>query len=98
MKTTTINDALVAAVGRSHANLLDDLATLDAAARSPHTEVVELRARLVAAQIHVAAHFRFEEQNGYLDTVRECEPRLGHTIDALAAEHPRLTASLSAIV
>jgi hypothetical protein len=48
--------------------------------------------------MHLTEHFRFEEQNGYMDVVREREPRLERTIQQLAEEHGQLTRSLDALI
>src|SRR5262249_7353893 len=73
---------------RAHAALLEDLRKLAEATRPPTSEeLAELRARLGATRAHLAEHFRFEEQNGYMDVVRKREPRLERTIQQLAGEH-----------
>jgi hemerythrin-like domain-containing protein len=55
--------------------------------------LTELRARLGATQTHVTEHFRFEEQNRYMDVVRKREPRLERAIQQLAEEHCQLAQS-----
>jgi hypothetical protein len=92
-------EALAKALGRAHAALLHDLTNLEEAAqpKSPMSRP-ELRARLAKAQERVLAHFRFEEQDGYMDAVRTREQRLTHTIDELASDHHRLVTALDAIV
>jgi hypothetical protein len=57
-----------------------------------------LRARLNATRDHITEHFRFEEQNGYMDLVRHREPCLEHAIHRLAAEHRELAGSLEALI
>jgi hypothetical protein len=57
-----------------------------------------LRARLDATHRHIMEHFRFEEQNGYMDTVRKREPRLERSIEHLAEEHWQLAQSLNALI
>jgi hypothetical protein len=79
--------------------LLEDLRRLDEAARPASGEgIVELRARLETTQAHIAEHFRFEEQNGYMDVVRKREPRLERAIQQLADEHRQLAQSLAALI
>jgi hypothetical protein len=98
MRVNPISDALAAALGRAHAALLADLDRLgDAAQPVSRARLSELRARLGATQAHIVAHFRFEEENGYMDAVRTREPRFSARIDSLAADHRRLSATLEAI-
>ena len=98
MRVNTISDALAAALGRAHAALLADLDKLgDAARPEARSTASELRARLAGTQAHITAHFRFEEENGYMDAVRKREPRFTNRIEALAADHRRLSTTLEAI-
>ena len=93
-------DASVAeTLNRAHAALLKDLRKLDEAAGPTSGKVsTELRARLGATRTHLAEHFGFEEQNGYMDKVRKREPRLEHVIQQLAEEHRRLMQSLESLI
>jgi hypothetical protein len=59
---------------------------------------VELRLRLEVTQEHVTEHFRFEESQGYMDAVRNREPRLERTIQQLADEHQHLAGALEALI
>jgi len=81
---------------QAHDELLDDLRKLQESAASGAN--AELRDRLVAAQTDIAEHFAFEEQNGYLDAVREREPWTDRTIQQLAEEHGELKRTLDALV
>lgn len=86
-------------LGRAHTALLADLRALSRAIRPlSGISVPDLRDRLVATRAHVAKHFRFEEQNGYLEAARKREPRLAHAIQQLAEEHRQLTQSLEALI
>jgi hypothetical protein len=79
--------------------LLEDLRKLDDAARpDAGPDLAGLRARLGATRRHVTEHFRFEEQNGYMDVVRAREPRLERVVQHLADEHRQLAQSLEALV
>src|SRR5262249_4059718 len=49
-------------------------------------------------QTHIAKHFQFEEQNGYLDAVSKRDPRFERTIQHLAAEHRELAQTLERLV
>jgi len=87
------------ALGQAHTALLEDLRKLEATV-APTSEggLPELRARLAASREHITEHFRFEEQNGYLDAVRRREPRLERTIQHLAEEHRQLARALDALI
>jgi hypothetical protein len=87
------------ALHRAHAVLLKDLQTLEEAARPTSVKgLAKLRTRLRATRNHITAHFRFEEQEGYMDAVRKREPRLERTVRQLVQEHGQLAASLEALV
>jgi hypothetical protein len=87
------------ALRQTHAALLDDLRKLEQAVR-PASEkgLAVVRARLDATHAHITEHFRFEEQNGYMETVRKREPRLERAIQQLIEEHHQLTQSLDALI
>lgn len=88
------------ALRQAHTALLADMQKLEEkAVRLASTQsVAELRDRLRATRTHIAAHFRFEEQNGYLDTVRKREPRFDRAIQQLVEEHRQLTQSLDGLI
>ena len=92
-------NSVAEALSQSHVALLADLRGLKQAVR-PFSEegLGELRTRLGAAHAHIAEHFRFEEQNGYMDAVRKREPRLERTIQQLVEEHGQLRRSLDALI
>ncbi len=95
----TTENSVAEALGRAHTALLADLRELAQAARPSSGEgLADLRARLVATQTHVTEHFRFEEQNGYMDAVREREPRLERAVRQLAEEHRQLAQSLEVLI
>jgi hypothetical protein len=92
-------NSLVEALRRAHVALLEDLRRLEQAVDpSSGGNLLDLRARLAATYSHVTEHFRFEEENGYLDAASKREPRLERTIRQLAEEHRQLTQSLDALV
>jgi hypothetical protein len=94
-KGTSIAEAL----GPAHAALLEDLRQLGEATRPESGEgLAELRARLSATQTHITEHFRFEEQNGYMDAVQKREPRLERAIQQLSEEHGQLAQSLAVLI
>jgi len=87
------------AMGAAHETLMKDLRKLEEAASPSLTKAVaELNARLASTFAHVTEHFRFEEQNGYMDAVRKREPRLERIVEQLAEEHHQLAQSLNALV
>jgi hypothetical protein len=84
---------------KAHANLLDDLGQLEQAVGPTSREKLpELRKRLAATQADVTEHFRYEEQNGYMVTVRKKEPRLERQVQLLVEEHRRLAETLNGLV
>jgi len=88
----------VEALSRAHAALLDDLRKLEESVASPSKKgLIEVRARLTATATHVAQHFHYEEQDGYIDVLRQREPRLELGIQHLAEEHRLLAQSLDAL-
>jgi predicted nucleic acid-binding Zn-ribbon protein len=92
-------NSVTEALNQAHVALLADLRELEQAVRSCSGEgLAELRARLGAAHAHITEHFRFEEQNGYMDAVTKREPRLERTIQQLAEEHGQLRQSLDALI
>ena len=95
----TTENSVAEALGRAHVALLADLRELEQSARPSSGEgLAGLRARLGATQTHVTEHFRFEEQNGYMEAVLKREPRLERAIQQLAEEHRSLAQSLAVLV
>jgi len=94
-----VEASLPEALRRAHATLLDDLRQLELAVQpTAGVDLEEVRGRLGATRTCITAHFRFEEQDGYMDAARKREPRLERAIDHLAAEHHELSQSLDALV
>jgi len=91
--------SLAEALAKAHVALLKDLRELDEVSRLPSPgSPAEVTKRLAATQEHITAHFRFEEQNGYLDVVRKREPQMERTIEALHDEHRQLLLSLNVLL
>ena len=83
----------------AHDALARDLQKLDEAAAAPAgDDLWELKTRLGTVWRHLLEHFRFEEQNGYMDAVWQREPRLERTIVRLLNEHRQLAKSLEALI
>jgi hypothetical protein len=57
----------------------------------------DLSIRLDRTRAHLAEHFRFEEENGYLAGVLERAPHLERAIHHLREEHGELLRSLDAL-
>jgi hemerythrin len=93
------NVTVAEAIGLAHAALLEDLCKTEAACHaSSRVTAAEVRARLSAVRAHLADHFRYEEQGGYMEAVRLREPQLERTIQQLGDEHPRLLRLLDALL
>jgi hypothetical protein len=87
------------ALHRAHETVLEDLRQLERAVQpAAGSKPVDLGARLASTQEHLTRHFRFEEQDGYMDAVRKREPRFERTIQQLAEEHRQLTKTLGALI
>jgi hypothetical protein len=90
---------LAEALGQAHDALLEDLRRLEeSASPASPTGLMGLRSRLQVTRKHLADHFRFEEQNGYMDTVRKREPRLEHAVQQLAEQHKELAHRLDELI
>ena len=90
---------IVEGLRRAHKSLVEDLRKLDEGIRSPRVKGQgELVVQLADTRAHITEHFRFEEQNGYMDFVRKREPRLERTIQQLCEEHQELAQSLDALI
>lgn len=84
---------------RAHAALVQDLQKLEELARPGALEgLMELAACLKKTSKTLAEHFRFEEQNGYMDAVKAREPRMERRIQELAEQHGALAGSLDGLV
>jgi hemerythrin len=95
------NNALsvVEALRMAHINLLKDLAGLeDSVHSSLGTDSVEMRSLLERTRAHILEHFRFEEQNGYMDAVLHRDPNLARTVENLREEHRQLAQELEGLI
>ena len=94
-----MKNSLAEALKQAHVVLARDLRELEQASQcSSSGDLDGLRAQLGATHAHVTEHFRFEEQNGYMDAVRKREPRLERIIRELAEEHSQLRSSLEELI
>ncbi len=84
---------------QAHVDLREDLGLLAETLRPQNVVTLHvLQERLQQTQTHILNHFRLEEQGGYLQEVREAEPRLSREIDQLQAEHGQLIKDLQALL
>lgn len=84
---------------RAHARLVGDLRILEQAARPYSRESLSaFRTRLQTTRRDLVKHFRFEEQDGYMNAIRTKEPRLGHKIDKIGSQHQELLHSLELLI
>lgn len=95
---TTSSHAAVEALREAHSKLLEDLQSLEDAI--PHSVTgADLGARLIQTQQDVLDHFAREELNGgYMDTVRQREPRLERAVRRLGDDHRLLAEQISGLV
>jgi hemerythrin-like domain-containing protein len=85
----------VEALRQAHQELLEDLQELERAANPGTREApAQMHTRLDALREHLTEHFRFEEQDGYMDAVRQREPHREREINQLQEEHGQLAQSL----
>src|SRR5579871_6847941 len=86
------------ALRHAHSALLADLTQLEETARGAPDAPTILLAPLTATRGHLASHFRLEEKGGYMDAVRDREPRMQHAVSQLGIEHGQLMQSLNGLV
>src|SRR5262249_28293182 len=87
-----------ASLAEAHRALLADLRDLERCAQpSSPVEPTEVSARLGRLRDHLEDHFRFEEEDGYMQAVLERAPQLGRTVNQLCGEHDELRRSLAAL-
>lgn len=98
METTT-QLSVVEALRQAHIALRTDLAGLEEEMHSSlGTDADEMRSRLDRTRRHIAEHFRFEEDNGYMDAVLHREPNLTRTVENLRDEHRRIAQDLDRLI
>jgi hypothetical protein len=89
-------NAVAAEMARLHAVLLaeiDDVVAVPAGAPDE-----EMARRLPRLREHVAEHFRFEEQSGYMTPVLQREPYQERVTEQLRGQHRELLRSLDALM
>lgn len=80
---------------RAHRQLLEDLSHLEKAAAG---DGARMGPGLARARADIGRHFLFEEQNGYLDSVRQREPFKERQIQTLYGQHLELLRSLDELI
>jgi len=91
--------SVVESLSRAHRVLRKDLQKLeDSVQRTSDQGIPIVHAILDGTRTHILEHFRFEEQDGYMDKVRKREPRLQRAIDQLAGEHRQLAQALDTFI
>jgi hypothetical protein len=92
-------DSFAEALQKEHTDLLRDLHELESAIGSGSREgPAEIVTRLGQVRTHLANHFRFEEQGGYMAPVLKEEPRFGRVIQELLAEHGKIAQALDELI
>jgi hypothetical protein len=95
----TPQESFAEALHQAHTDLLEDLRDLEQAARpDAGTGPAELCTRLGTMRTHLLAHFRFEEQDGYMAPVLKEEPRFEPEVRELLAEHRHLAQTLDTLI
>jgi hemerythrin-like domain-containing protein len=91
--------SLADVLSRAHQELREDLRDLEKAVDLASREApAQMVTRLDGLRKHLTEHFRLEEDNGYLDSVRQRQPSRGREIDVLKEEHRQLALALDALL
>jgi hypothetical protein len=99
MTMETSDKEFAGALHHAHAELLRDLRQLEEAVHSGSSEgPTELGARLEKVRAHLADHFRFEEQDGYMAPILKEEPRFAPLVQELLDEHGQLAQTVDALL
>lgn len=83
---------------KAHETLLADLAQLVKVCQAPTADIGSVAAALRKTQEHIAQHFRFEEQDGYMDAVLKRQPYQEHVVKQLQEEHKNLLDGLTGLI
>lgn len=87
------------AMARAHAVLQEQLGRLQRAAHAPRdAQPLELRNDLERVRTGLAEHFRFEEENGYMNHVLRRAPHLERKTEQLLQEHHALAQTLDTLL
>jgi hemerythrin len=96
ISTKVITEALE----RAHAKLTSDLQRIETILHQPPSPEShsELSYELAKVRRYLLEHFRYEEQNGYMDVVRKRDPRFDHAIAQLRVQHRELAQTLDGLI
>lgn len=85
-------------LSQAQRRLTEDLRTLEAAVQQKSQEsMTAIRTGLGSVYTHLCAHFRLQEKGGFLNELREREPRLARTAWELLEEHRTLRQALDSL-
>lgn len=91
--------SLADALAQAHTVLMKDVGELETLARAQTGQTVtDLGISLAKLQQHLADHFRFEEQNGYMDAVLKRDPHQDRIIQHLQTDHRQLAQDLQELL
>jgi hypothetical protein len=93
---TQLHAAFGDALLKAHRALLEEMQGLEPE-RTAAEQPTAFIARLDRMRANLAEHFRFEEQNGYLDSILERHPHLERAVARLQVEHRDLLRALDEI-
>lgn len=85
-------------LAQAHEALSSDLRNLQAAVNDPALSTAELQQALAVVQQHLAEHFRFEEENGYMTAVQRRQPQRARDLEKLRQEHQELARSMAELL
>jgi hypothetical protein len=86
------------ALSRAHARLLEDLRDLEHETEAPPADPARRARCLARVRLHIAEHFAFEEQDGYMGAVLERRPNLERAVEELRGDHRRLADALDGLI
>jgi hypothetical protein len=87
------------ALNRAHHALLEDVRTLEIVVSPPARQgPAQVAGCLEVLREHISEHFRFEEQDGYMEAVRQRQPNREREMNQLQDEHVLLARSLDDLI
>jgi hypothetical protein len=99
MKMAKSSDVIIEAMSKAHSRLMQDISQVEQILGSPLPgNQRDVHYELARVRKYLTEHFRLEEVNGYMDVVRQQQPRFERAIQHLHDEHRELTRSLDALI
>lgn len=89
---------LAETLAQAHAVLMKNMDELENLARASGKPAGDLQSSLARMRQHLEDHFRFEEQNGYMDAVLQHDPHQARAIAQLQADHRQLRHDLQDLI